>query len=69
MWQGLGLDRHPELLDAYFSNYRKLVYLAQTDDATLLAKARQAAERLKLEFIHRRTGYGEFADFMKEKMA
>ena len=69
IWQGLGLDRHPDLRDAYFSNYRKLVYLAQTDDAKLLAKAKEAAERLKLEFVHRRTGYGEFADFMKAKMA
>ena len=69
MWQGLGLDRHPELRDAYFGNYRKLVYLAQTDDAKLLEKAREAAERLKLEFVHRRTGYGEFADFMNAKMA
>jgi len=23
---------------------------------------------LSLEFIHRRTGYGEFADFMRQKM-
>jgi Protein of unknown function (DUF1638) len=69
MWQGLGLDRHPELRDAYFGNYRKLVYLAQTDDAKLLAKAQEAAERLKLEFVHRRTGYGEFADFVKARMA
>ena len=29
---GLGLDRHPELLSTYFGNYRRLVYLAQTDD-------------------------------------
>jgi hypothetical protein len=69
LWQGLGLDRHPELLDAYFSNYRKLVYLAQIDDENLLAKAKEAAERLKLEFVLRRTGYGEFADFIERRMA
>lgn len=69
MWQGLGLDRHPELRDAYFGNYRYLVYLAQIDDAKLVEKAKQAAERLKLEFIHRRTGYGEFASFIADKMA
>src|SRR5206468_3752854 len=34
---GLGLDRHPELLPVYFGNYRKLTYLAQTDDPTLVA--------------------------------
>ncbi len=69
MWQGLGLDRHPELRDAYFGNYRKLVYLAQIDDAKLVAKAKEAAERLKLEFHHRATGYGEFASFIARKMA
>jgi hypothetical protein len=69
MWQGLGLDRHPELRDAYFGNYSRLVYLAQTDDAKLLAKAKDAAERLKLSFVLRRTGYGEFADFMRQKLA
>jgi hypothetical protein len=69
IWEGLGLDRHPDLRDAYFSNYRKLVYLAQADDARLLAKAQEAAERLKLEFVHRRTGYGEFSDFIAQRMA
>ena len=36
---GLGLDRHPELLPTYFGNYRRLVYLAQTDDPELTARA------------------------------
>ena len=36
----LGLDRHPELRDMYFGNYRRLVYLAQTEDEELDAKAR-----------------------------
>ena len=40
---GLGLDRHPELLPVYFGNYRRLVYLAQTDDPDLTARARRAA--------------------------
>jgi hypothetical protein len=55
----LGLDRHPELRDAYFGNYEKLVYLAQTDDAPLLTAAKRAADRLGLAFEHRRTGYGD----------
>lgn len=59
--RGLGLDRHPELLPAYFGNYHRLVYLAQTDDPGLLAAARRAARRLGLTFEHRRTGYGELA--------
>ena len=54
----LGLDRHPELRDAYFGNYRKLVYLSQTEDAGLLESAAQAAARLALEFEHVHCGYG-----------
>jgi len=59
--KGLGLDLHPELLTQYFGNYRRLVYLAQTDDPELVAAARRAAARLGLEFELRRTGYGELA--------
>jgi len=56
--EGLGLAAHPELRDAYFGNYRRLVYLAQRDDPALLARARAAAERLGLEFAYQATGYG-----------
>ena len=57
--RGLGLDRHPELLEQYFGNYRRLLYLAQTDDGDLRTRARAAAERLGLEYEERRTGYGD----------
>jgi len=57
--RGLGLDRHPELLPLYFGNYRRLVYLAQTDDASLTAAAEVAAARLGLAFERRFTGLGE----------
>ena len=57
----LGLDRHPELRDAYFGHYRRLVYLAQTDDPDLDARARAAAEALGLSFERRRTGLAPFA--------
>jgi hypothetical protein len=60
----LGLDRHPELRDAYFGNYRRLVYLAQTEDAALEAKARAAAERLGLQYEKRVTGYGDLVSFL-----
>jgi hypothetical protein len=57
----LGLDRHPELRDTYFAHYRRLVYLAQTDDAGLDARARDAAEALGLTYERRFTGYGALA--------
>jgi hypothetical protein len=59
VWHPLGLDRHPELRDTYFGNYEALVYLAQTEDAALTAKAEGIAKRMGLTFIHRRTGYGD----------
>lgn len=61
----LGLDRHPQLRDAYFQHYKRLVYLAQTDDAALREKAIAAAERLGLQFETRRTGYGDLGKFVE----
>jgi len=58
---GLGLDRHPELLADYFVGYRRLVYLAQTDDPELTDRARSAADRLGLTFERRMTGLGQLA--------
>jgi Protein of unknown function (DUF1638) len=58
--RGLGLDRHPELLPIYFGNYRRLVYLAQTDDLAMTRAAERAAAQLGgLAFERRFTGLGE----------
>jgi len=67
--QGLGIDRHPELQDQYFAHYKRLVYLAQIDDADLDACAELAAERLGLAYERRKTGYGELAEFIAEAAA
>ncbi|WP_136645771.1 DUF1638 domain-containing protein [Tabrizicola sp. YIM 78059] len=61
VWKPMGLDRHPELRDIYFGNYRKLVYLAQLDDPALDAKAQDCAARLGLAYERRLTGYGDLA--------
>lgn len=66
IWQGLGIEAHPELLPMYFGNYTRLVYLAQTDDPSLVARAEAAAERLGLSMIVERTGYGELETTMVE---
>ncbi len=66
MIKGMGLDRFPQLLADYFGNYKRLVYLAQTEDPALQDKARKAAERLGLSYEYRFTGYGELAEFMAE---
>jgi hypothetical protein len=59
IWEGLGIAAHPELLPLYFGNYTRLVYLAQTRDPLLEAKAQDAAARLGLDYELRFTGYGE----------
>lgn len=58
VWHPLGLDRHPELLEMYFGNYETLVYLAQTEDPALDAKAADCARRLGLAYERRFTGMG-----------
>ena len=57
--RGLKLDAHPELLPMMFGNYKRLVFLAQTDNDDLRERARAAASFLGLEYEQRRTGYGE----------
>jgi hypothetical protein len=44
----LGLDRHPELRDAYFGSYTRVVWLAQERTPELEALAAEAAEVLGL---------------------
>ena len=44
----LGLDRHPELRDAYFGNYTRVVWLAQQPTADLRVRADNAASALGL---------------------
>ncbi|MBI5711846.1 MAG: DUF1638 domain-containing protein [Chloroflexi bacterium] len=56
--EGLGLDEHPELRDDYFRRYKRVVYLAQTDNPPLLLKAQRAAESLRLPLEVRYTAYG-----------
>ena len=60
VWQGLGLDRHPELLPMYFGNYTRLVYL-ETDRRRRPARPRRGRcrRRLGLTMLVERTGYGE----------
>jgi Protein of unknown function (DUF1638) len=67
IWEGLGLDRHPELLKDYFGNYTKVVYLAQTKDAVLEEAAKAAAAKLGLAYEYRFTGYGELATELERR--
>jgi hypothetical protein len=44
----LGLDKHPELIDDYFKNYQKVVWLAQNPTEELKIAAQAAADLMKL---------------------
>jgi hypothetical protein len=68
IWEGLGLDRHPELLPDYFQHYTKVVYLAQIKDAELERKAEAAAKKLGLAYEYRFTGYGELETEMAKRV-
>ncbi|HUO45671.1 MAG TPA: DUF1638 domain-containing protein [Acidimicrobiia bacterium] len=61
VWEGLGMDRWPQLRDEYFRNYRRLIYLAQVESPELVELAQSAAHQLGLEFEHVHVGYGDFA--------
>ena len=56
--KGLGISEHPQLLEAYFGNYTRVVHLAQTDDDGLARAAEQAAARLGLRCERVSTGIG-----------
>ena len=56
VWQGLGLDRYPQLRDDYFGNYTRLVLLSQSADPLVTELAAQAAAQLGLTFSHIHTG-------------
>lgn len=67
IWEGLGMDRHPQLLPLYFGNYTKIVFLAQTRNEELAKKAMAAAKRLGLAYEYRYTGYGELERDLKAR--
>ena len=45
VWRELGLDRHPELRDAYFAHYTRVVWLAQRPTPAARAAAGRAGGR------------------------
>ena len=58
IWHGLGLDRFPQLKNDYFHNYRRIVYMMQTDSLALRDKAAEIAKILELALEMRFSGYG-----------
>jgi hypothetical protein len=52
----LGLDRHPELRDAYFGHYTRVLWLAQRPTPPTRAAAQRAADALGLPLVERTVG-------------
>ncbi|KAA3624822.1 MAG: DUF1638 domain-containing protein [Proteobacteria bacterium] len=63
--RGMGIDRHPELKDMLFGNYRRLVFLAQSSDVSLDREAERAALFLELEYERIPTGLDAFRDSLE----
>jgi len=54
--KGLGLDRFPELYDEYFKHYKKMVYLAQTENTQLQELAKYHSDNFGLQYEYRFVG-------------
>ena len=67
MIKGLGLDRYPQLLEVYFGQYVRVVYLAQTEDPALEVRAQSAARRLGLAYEKRATGLDGLSRFLSAR--
>lgn len=48
--KGLGIDRLPQLIPTYFGNYKRMVYIAQTDSEKLQTMAQEQARFLSLDY-------------------
>lgn len=66
--KGLGLDKNPQLRSAYFANYKKLVYLSQSESSELNGLAREYADYLQLDFEHVHTGLGVVTGQIREQI-
>ncbi len=62
--KGLGLDRFPELREAYFGNYKELLYLRQSPEQDESERARAGAEQLGLRYREADTGL----DLLEERL-
>ena len=67
--QELGLDRWPELRDAYFAHYTRVVWLAQAPDDELRRLAEEAAGRIGLPLTVVETGTARLEDALRRTVA
>jgi Protein of unknown function (DUF1638) len=65
----LGLARHPELRDAYFGNYARVLWLAQRPTPRTRAAAERAAAAIGLPLVERTVGVGGLERALAELVA
>jgi hypothetical protein len=65
IWQEFGLDREESMVEFMFGNYKKVVYVAQTHNPELQAKALEISQRLRLDYEYRYRGYGDLDVFVE----
>ena len=56
--KSMGLHKYPQLKGEYFKNYKRVVFLAQSEDPKLIQKAHKVAAYLELPLEIRNTGFG-----------
>jgi hypothetical protein len=56
--KSMGLHKYPQLKGEYFKNYKRVVFLAQSEDPKLIQKAHKVAAYLELPLEIRYTGFG-----------
>ncbi len=66
--KGLKLHLYPQLLDDFFGNYRRGVYLSQSSERGLVNAAQAAADFLGLEFAHLPCGFGDLETDLKARV-
>ena len=59
---GMGLNKHPQLIELMFAHYTKLVYLVQEPNRQLYHVAEAAAIKLGLKYERVVTGYGRITE-------
>jgi hypothetical protein len=67
--KGLGMDRLPQLIPVYFSNYKRVVYLAQSESEELQAMARDHANYLGLDYQYHHCGNNPLSRLLKPALA
>lgn len=67
--KGLGMDRLPQLKPVYFSNYKRLVYLAQSHSEELQVMARQHADYLGLDYKYHECGSTPLSTALKTSLS